>query len=265
MNTPNLYGLLMMRGDLDVLEEVLDCNYHYFREIFVLDGTEIANDSKKILDKYSNIKLVIHDKDLPVEYNRPPRDGARQILLEAIQKKYGYDGYIAVLHSDEMFLDYPPSLLVYGMKHYHLDLVSVNNVHFFLHSLMREHFVYDPSKSVVSQIQYACFPGYREFRMFKNKPGLYYLPNEHSRVVPHGLSCPGKTQFPIRHYLYRSPNQMLSNASDRATRNWQNYGLGWMDKSDERFVECLEGFTFAKQIPLGSRIVNGETGDLEDK
>ena len=37
--------MLMMRGDLDVLEEVLDCNYHYF-EIFVLDGTEIANDSK---------------------------------------------------------------------------------------------------------------------------------------------------------------------------------------------------------------------------
>ncbi len=260
---PNLYGMLMMRGDLDVLEEVLGCNAPYFRAIFVLDGTENANDSRRILNKFQNIELVIRDQDLPVGYNRPPRDGARQILLEAIQDKYGYDGYIAVLHSDEMFFDYPPTLLVNAMQHYNIELVSVNNVHFFLHSSMRDDFSYEPSKSVVSQIDYACFPGYREFRMFKNKPGLYYQPNEHSRVVPHGLKAAVKTVFPIRHYLYRSPDQMVSNASDRAKRDWQKFGASWLEKTNDCFVDCLEGYAFAKRIPLGLRIVNGETGELE--
>lgn len=260
---PNLYGMLMMRGDLDVLEEVLRCNAPYFRAIFVLDGTEQADESKKILDKFPTIESVIHDRDLPEEYNRPPRDGARQVLLEAIQKKFGYDGYIAVLHSDEMFFDYPPSLLVGAMKHFDIDSVSVNNVHFFLHSSIKNQYNYETSKSVVSQIQYASFPGYREMRLFKNKPGLYYHPNEHSRVVPHGLKGSVKTLFPIRHYLYRSPDQMVSGASDRAKRDWQKYGSGWMEKSDERFVDCLEGYAFAKRIPPGSRIINGETGELD--
>lgn len=261
----NLYGMLMMRGDLDVLEQVLECNSSYFRAIFVLDGTENAEVSRKILEKFANVEKIFYDSELPAEYNRPPRDGARQILLNAIQEKYGYDGYIFILHSDEMFFDYPPTLLATAMARYRFDLASVRNVHFFLHTSMKDGYYYDSDISVVSQIPYACFPGYPEYRCFKNKAGLHYLPNEHSKVHPHGLSHAVSTVFPIRHYLYRTPEQMELSSVDRKSRGWQGYGNDWMEVETERFVDCLPKYKFAKYIPVGARIINGETGEIESK
>jgi hypothetical protein len=264
-SSDNLIGALMMRGDLDILAEVLDNNFQHFREIFVLDGTEDWGASKIILEKYPNIHCILHDQDLSPEYNLPPRDGARQVLLDAIQQKYGYDGYIVVLHSDEMFYDYPPSLLAAAMKVYSIEAMAVRNVHFFLHSSMAGSYSYDPEKSVVDQVCFACFPGYPEMRIFKNKPGLYYEKNQHGRVIPHGLENSVQTNFPIRHYLYRSPEQMQSNAADRGTRGWQTYGKEWMGQSDNRFVDCLPGYKFSKFIPKDKIILDGEKCKLEER
>src|SRR5580700_12110305 len=108
----DLYGMLMMRGDLDILDEVLHCNAKYFKGIFVLDGTENFKDSQRILKCHQNIEFYMRDADLGQKYHRPPRDGARQVLLDAIYKRYGISGYIFLLHSDEMFYDYSPQLLV---------------------------------------------------------------------------------------------------------------------------------------------------------
>ncbi len=259
---PNLYGALMMRGDLDILEEVMDCNHHYFQGIFVLDGTTDWQGSKNILNKYSNVELYLRDRDLGPEYEQPPKDGARQALLEAIQEKYGYDGFIVTLHSDEMFYDYPPTLLVGAMERYKIDALSVNNIPFFLHSTMREAYVYVPGKPVVEQVRYASFPGFSEFRIFKNKPGLRYCLNEHSRVIPHGVQSLGKTTFPLRHYLYRSVDQMRASAVDRYKRDWQGYGFNWMQKEPDVFLERLPNFSFAKYIPQCVRILNGESGEI---
>lgn len=263
VNLPNLYGILMMRGDLDVLEEVLKCNSSFFQAIFVLDGTDDWRASERILNKFQNIQGIFRDKDLPKVYQRPPRDGARQVLLEDIQNKYGYDGYIVILHSDEMFFDYPPTLLAQVMAIRNIEAISVKNVHFFLHVSMKDSYTYNPEISVVDQVRYACFPGFPEDRIFKNKPGLYYEIQRHGRVIPCGLANLVRTNFPIRHYLYRYPNQMRNNAADRSGRNWQNYGSDWMSHQTDLFVDCLPGYAFSKYVPPGSRILNGETGELK--
>lgn len=258
----NLYGALMMRGDLDILEEVMDCNHRYFRGIFVLDGTDPWQDSKRILDKYPNIDFYIRDEDLGPDYHKPLKDGARQVLLEAIQKKYGTDGYIFNLHSDEMYFDIPPRVLAAHMYRAGADVAVVRNVHFFLHSSMRDTYVYDPDASVVNQVPFACFPGWPEHRVYKNRPQLKYDKNHHSSTVPGGLEKGIVTGYPVRHYIYRSEVQMKQNALDRWQRKWQNYGFEWMKKNESCYVDCLPGYQFTRHIPAGRKILNGATGEL---
>jgi hypothetical protein len=261
-NVINLYGALMMRGDLDILDEVLNWNFRFFKGIFILDGTEEWQQSNKIVKKYPNIDFYMRDDELGPEYNIPPKDGARQVLLDAIQVKYAFDGYIVILHSDEIFYDFPPSLLAIAMEYYGVDALSIKNVHFFLHSSMKNEYIYNPHKSVIDQLCYACFPGYKELRIFKNKKGLRYDVNRHSQVIPDGLNTWADSSFPLRHYLYRSPKQTIKNISDRSERGWQLYGQSWINKESNLFVDCLPGYKFSKLIPAGKRLLNGETGEF---
>jgi hypothetical protein len=252
----------MMRNDLDIFEEVMDCNHVFFRAIFVLDGSDDWRRSKAILEKYPNVEFYCRDEELGPEYDRPVRDGARQVLLEAIQASYGTDGYIFLLHSDEMYYDCPPGALVNAMERLDVDVAEVRNVHFFLHSSMKGRYSYDPNKSVIEQLPFACFPGWPEIRIFKNKRGLQYDINEHGRCAPYGLSRPVLTDFPVRHYLYRSEEQMRKAAVDRSSRGWQTYGVKWMARRGTCYVDVLPGYKFSKQVPPGIKLLSGNTGDF---
>jgi len=259
---PDLFGMLMMKDDHDVLEEVLDCNARHFKALFVLDGSDDYQRTQRILSRYPNVEFYLRDAQLDSHFVRPPRDGARQVLLEAIQSRYGTSGIIFILHSDEMFYDLPPGVLAAVLMEHNLDAVGVSNMHFFLHTSMEGHYYRDPARPIVEQIEHACFPGVPEVRAFRNQPGLAYQPNEHGKVEPHGLTRVAHTSFPLRHYLYRTEEQMRRNALDRSTRGWQGYGQ-WMTEQS-CYVDKLPGdfMKFSQRIAPGERLANGRDGTL---
>ena len=260
----NHYGLMIAKDDEDILEEVLRRNHAFFDAISVLDGT--ANNSKtgKIIKSFPNVEYYATDSQLPPEYSGK-RDGIRGFLLEEIQRRHGFEGWITLLHSDEIFLDFNPRDAAEFADSRGCDMVEWKNVPFFLHTSQSGSYSYDPSKSVVDQVTWACFPGWPEMRQFKNKPGIRYNPKQHFRVYPEGLNNCFFTYNAIRHYAYRDPRSMRENAEDRVSRSWQSYGE-WMNASSDVFVDILPGgfYKVAKDV-RESVIRNGIDGVLSPR
>jgi hypothetical protein len=259
-----LVGLLMMRNDHDILPQVLDCNMPHFEAVYVLDGSDDHDHTLAILARFADkLAGVYRDSDLPPDYHQPPRDGARQFLLDKIKADIGDDGWIFCLHSDEMFYDVSPERMVLVAEERNCDLISIRNVHFFLHTSQKDDYHYDPRVPVMEQIKFACFPGFRERRAFKNRPHIRYDINRHSGIVPFGLTRELRSSFAVRHYLYRSPEQMLKSIDDRFARNWQSYGKVWYEAKQTCFVDILpKYYSFTRRIEVGQRILDGIQGTL---
>ncbi len=258
-----LIGLLMMRNDHDILPQVLEWNMPYFDAVYVLDGSDDPRVTRLIFSKYAD-KLggLYLDSDLPATYARPPRDGARQFLLEKIQQDHSDGDWIFCLHSDEIFLDLHPRLMAIAAEQQRCDCILVRNVHFFLHTSQEGSYRFDSNLAVMQQIRFASFPGFPEYRAFKNGAHLSYEVNRHSQVIPNGLTRQLETPFPLRHYLYRHPEQMLRNMNDRFERNWQGYGKAWYEKEQRCFVDVLPGYKFAREIAPDQKILDGVSGAL---
>jgi hypothetical protein len=216
-----LTGIMMIRNENDILEEVLSEHIKFCDHIFVLDGTnEDPDKSKEICLSFKNI-TYFRDEDLPPGYPRIVRDGCRQFLLDRVRDKYGYEGWVAVLHGDEIFVD-DPRLII---KKYRglFDALTLDCLLYFIHK-EQEPFKLDPLKSVQEQIVWYAGPGWPEARLFKNKKGSNYKsPSAHGKVVPEGLFINYKTTFKIKHYAYRNPEHQAQRARDRSLdRDWSN-------------------------------------------
>jgi len=254
---------MMMRNDHDILPQVLECNLPHFDAIYVLDGSEDSEGTRAIFSKHADkVRGIYRDSDLPSAYGRPPRDGARQFLLEKIKADIGDEGWVFCLHSDEMFYDLSPKAMVGAAEQYGCDCILVRNVHFFLHSSQEKTYRYDPDAPVFDQIRFASFPGFPELRAFKNGPAIAYEINRHSCVMPDGLARMLQTPFAVRHYLYRDPAQMLTNMKDRFERGWQTYGKRWHDERQSCFLDVLPGYEFSCEVRRDQKIIDGITGVL---
>jgi len=249
----------MFRGDLDVLDEVLKNNCQFFDAVYALDGS-CWGKPKQIIEKHKNIVFYVRDVHLPPEY-KPIRDGARQFLLQKIQKDHPDGGWITLLHSDEIFLDVNPRDVAEESAKEGFGVVGWRLVNFFLHISEKNTYKYDESKSVVDQVTWACFPGWVELRQFRYDSRTKYNIRNHFCTIPTNCGETRLTSYPLRHYLYRSPEQMRNNAEDRINRGWQTYGK-WMNDSPV-FVDCLPCYTRA--VKVGRRkILNGDSGVLND-
>ncbi len=210
-----LTGLMMIRNENDILKEVLSEHSKFCDHIFILDGTnEEPERSKDICLSFKNISYFT-DKDLPADYPVPVRDGCRQFLLDKIRGKYGYEGWVAVLHGDEIFVDDPRSII----KKYHglFDALTLDCLLYFIHKEQYP-FKLDPSRSLQEQILWHAGPGWPEARLFRNKKASdYKSPSAHCKVIPENLLINYKTTFKIKHYTYRDAEQQAKRAQDRST------------------------------------------------
>lgn len=233
------YGIMLVRGDEDILDEVMRRNSKFFDAIYVLDGTDDNSQTSKILKSYSNLEFYATDSDLPKGTIRG--DGMRGILLEELKRKHGNEGWITLLHSDEIFYDMDPRYVVYNVDPEGVEMVEWASVPFFLHSSQKGSYVYDRSKSVVEQVTWAAFPGWPEIRQFKNIEGIWYAPDQYMQTWPNGLKqwehcfC---TYNAIRHFMYRDPGIAYKTALDRTSGKFCQYGE-WLLKSESCFVDIL--------------------------
>src|SRR6266478_3633086 len=180
-----MIGLMMIRNEVDILDETLTHLVEFFDRIYVLDGTapeEEYKRSRNILAKYKEVKFVKRDQETAGPF--PIRDGARQYLLEAARTDHGTGHWIGILHGDEFFTR-DPRLAIRGVDPKVSPVVQVRLCHFFLHSSDQEHWQQLKNLPVSARVKHYMWPGTPEDRVFFDSGHHNYEPSRHSLVVPY--------------------------------------------------------------------------------
>lgn len=237
-------GLMMTCNEEDCIEEVMNEHTKYFDKILVLDGS--TDKTEGIIRSYDAVKYFLKDSEIIDKLpGKKFEDGARQFLLERAQEMYGYEGWLSLLHGDEIFHD-DPNLIVERAEKDGAEKVNWYAMNFFLHTSDKEKDL-ESIKSVQERVTWYC-PGFLEIRQFKNKMGVHYDLGQFHNVLPQGIGWKICKSFPIyKHYPYRSGEQMLKkkrlNEQSRFSITWRNV----RDK-DSCFVDILPGYKVARKF-----------------
>lgn len=232
-------GLMMTRNEGDCVEEVMREYSKYFDKILVLDGS--TDNTPEIIQSFKNVVYFAKDQDvLP---GIKIRDGARQVLLEKAQSLFGYDGWFTLLHGDEIFHDDPNKVLTLP-ENKKVDRMHWYSMQFFLHQSQKNSYQYQPG-SMQKNILWYC-PGFIEIRQFRNKKGIAYQLQEHTRLFPHGLNHRINNRFPVfKHYPYRSAEQINHKT---VQTNTSHFGGAYSQTIQENvFLEKLPTYKQVRQ------------------
>ena len=220
-----LVGLLMIRDEDDVLEEMLRTATQWFDRILVLDGTTDAHRvsaTTSILESFPEVVHVLKDADVSAA---AIRDGARQFLLDEARRRYGTNQWIGLLHADE-FIDQDPRPLL-NAHHPMLDpVLRVRLVHAFLHTDNEAQWSADPaawnSQPLRERVDHVMWPGVPEARFFFDRGTRDYVVEHHSKTVPTSFRAgPIEHGFSIVQYNERSPEQVVARSDSRRDSGWQ--------------------------------------------
>jgi len=236
-------ALMMTYNEADCIEEVMNEHTKYFDKILVLDG---SNDgTEEILRSYPQVKYLIKDKDIIDKLpNHKIEDGARQFLLEKAQEMYGYEGWITLLHGDEVFYDNPVQVAEAAERE-KADKVNWYVMNFFLHTSDMGKDL-ESNKSLQERVTWYC-PGFLEIRQYRNKKGIYYNPVRGGKTLAEGVSWRIYSKFPVyKHYPFRSVAQMLRK---KKQHDQTGFACTYRYLTDERscFRDILPGFKVARK------------------
>jgi len=239
MDQPRMIGILMTRQENDMAEEFLANATRLFDRIFVLDGNDDSGfgEASSVYDRYDEIKLVMRDKDISGDQLK---DGARHYLLEEVRKKYGSGHWIGVLHGDELYANDPRPFLG-AADHETTPVIEVRLVHFFLHTSDEGTFREKLDMPVEQRITHYMWPGTLENRFFYDDGKCKYDPGVHSRTVPYELEGNKLTvnDIIVKHYNYRSPEQMYARAQERTFSGWQRNHYQHIVQEKLFFIDSL--------------------------
>jgi hypothetical protein len=251
-----LIGLLLVKNEADVLEEMLCNARRWFDRILVLDGTtEHRAETEEILASFPEIVFVARDEDMPG--TTPTRDGARQYLLDEARRRYGVDNWIGVLHADEFMEQDPRPML--ASRHPTLDpSIRVRLVHTFLHTDDAQDWEERSRLGVRDRLRFCMWPGVPEARFFFDAGDRNYEIDRHSKVIPHSFR-PGPLidGYTIVQFNERTPDQVVARARQRMADGWQTgHYARFDDLSTSAFTDTLD----TPVAPFAPEFVNDVDG-----
>jgi len=200
-------GLLITRNEADIIQFVLDSFLNHLDTVFALDCS--SDETTDILHEHDIVEdLIVRDPD------EVHRDGVRRLVLQRIKERYQDEGWISVLHGDEIFYDNPRKAIERAEREGKTWIIW-QSIMFWL----------SPSKPFALYNVWV-----KENRQFKNLPGIYFDINCHHRTIPFGLSGEAMSVNPLYFHLpYRSEEQVRKRALDRVKRGFQPIYRKYLD------------------------------------
>ncbi|MDI6788133.1 MAG: glycosyltransferase family 2 protein, partial [Planctomycetota bacterium] len=211
-------GMLLTRNEDDIITEVMTEYEKQFDVIFALDNSD--DNTFEIIKSFKNVVWAKTEKELGISATFL-KDGIRQIVLSAIQDRYGYDGWIFPIHGDEIYHGSIAELLETTENKY--MMVNCLIAHFVIHESEKDSIHTEDQSLSIQERRKWYFMGQCEHCGFKNQKGLYYNFFEHMRVYPHGIYPQMVANRVIirKHYNLRSPKQTIQRVKDRLERGYQ--------------------------------------------
>ncbi|MDI6787937.1 MAG: hypothetical protein QME51_06160 [Planctomycetota bacterium] len=253
---PLKIGLLLSKSDDDIIKEVMTDYCNYFDTIFCIEASDDERKSYEIIKSFGKVEYIAHKEDLGVD-TAMLKDGVRQLLLSRIQDKYGYDGWIFPIHSDEVFWGNPASLIDCAVNE-GANILNAMIAHFVFHSQEEiDGTVLENRYRNVVDRRLWYFLGQCENCGFKNQRGLYYNFFEHMRTIPHGFYPTTACSKVIirRHYNMRTSEQLKKRIEDRVKTGWQP---AYKSIPDKLYIEDPKEIITAGAVYSGIEKFDGE-------
>lgn len=212
-------GLLMIRDENDILNDTLAINARLVDVFYVLDGSKDAFIARDICAKFDNCARVFRDSGVVT-------DSSRQLLLDAAREDHGDNHWYLLLHGDELWT-FDPSDVVDNHP-------AAEGFEFRLPFAFPRR--WDSQRTAFEQLTEFAGPGWPEFRMFRDQPGVHYVAGRHHECKPEGVDIVFRVEGHwILHYPYRSPQHQRERARTRRVWSPENYqhisagGVFWND------------------------------------
>ena len=236
-----LVGLLMIRNENDILEDVLRNAVVFCDRILVLDGSDPEEHArtKRICGRFPEVRSIIRDEETQGPF--PLRDGARHYLLKQSRELYGSGRWIAVLHGDEFYTRDPRPFLALADPA-RTPVVRLKLCHFFLHQRDAKDWARLSRLPVEKRVTAYMWPGTPEDRFFYDDPRFSYDASRHSLVVPYDVTSFARFEpenLVVKQYNYRDPAQMVKRARERIDSRWQSNHYQHIVQDSAIFVESL--------------------------
>ena len=237
-------GLLTIRNEADCIDEFMDHAEKYFDDIVVMDDSTDGT-YEKLADRKS-IKYLVKFEDV---YGKDGKrtDGKKQHLYEYVMDKYGDNLWITILNADAFFMD-DPNKTIEIAESYGCNMIAWW-VYNFIPS-MEDKVKYDEDKEawlslkIQDRLKYVEDTARMERLQFKARKNYYYDLNMHSSIIPSNFGEIRTVGIAptLFHYPYRSPEQIVARAKDRAETGFRSVDFykGFLDNGG--FVDQYEGY-----------------------
>jgi hypothetical protein len=228
MSKSLMIGLLLSRDDGDIIEEVMTEYCRHFDVIYALDSSR--DGSLDVIRSYDKVVYAAHEDELGIK-TYDLKDGVRQLLLSRIQQRYGTDGWIFAIHTDEIYAIQDMTHLMECAEAEDANHISCLPAHFVLHISEKGTPGVKRLEGRVQDSRLWYFFALCESAGFKNQKGLHYTFGEHMKAIPNGLgdlrTC--SRIFIRRHYNARTEDQVRARVADRLATGWQPAYSRWSD------------------------------------
>lgn len=209
-------GLLLTYNEIDVIDEMMAHNAGFVDTVFVLDGSNDGTAER--LAAHSKVELILKDDE--VAAGGRVRDYHRQTLLDAAHTRYGLGHWFTLMHGDEFFHDDPREIAARAERQ---GAARVNwaAMQFFLHTSDAP---LDLNLTVQARLRWYS-PFWVEVRQFKTSKRTRYA-KKHGQVIPEGVGWRPYSKMPLlKHYPYRSPEQMQLRLESMTARGFSGTGV----------------------------------------
>lgn len=209
-------GLLVTKNEGAILEEMLEANTRYIKEIYALYGGD--DETEEILKKCKEVRFCVHEKDALPELNagqdnqkdgRPVvKDGIREVLLREIRKDCEVGDWVTLMHGDEIFYHDPNAAAALAAITHHNTVVWFA-CHFFLTTSDLSQWEQLKEKPLQERVTWYATNEYpwTEARQFQINADVHYDIDRHSTVVPDPDNAKIMPTCPIlKHYKVWNPD-----------------------------------------------------------
>ena len=267
------HGLLVLRDEIDVVEECLEHLLSWLDYLYVMDLGSTDGTWKKIREMAkSDDRIVLYGSE-PVVYN----DALRSFMFDRFRDRFESGDWICKVDADEFYEVTPPEFVDrYLEKHE----TAIWLQWYFFRLTQQEVAAYEDGKidiiedrkqSICSRRKYYKITEHAEPRSFRYRKSMKW--SEHN-AFPYNAGLVAKMRIPIKHFPHRDPLQMkaryalrsaMMNINPDATgshwklKDWTEDVIDTTTSADESLSRCSGLASVAGHTSGGLLLANDDS------